>query len=111
MKPEQIKQIMEKTTEQLVDALNAGHSEALTGYLKAIGRFHRYSFHNVMLIASQRPNASCVAGFQTWNGLGRFVKKGEKGIRILALEWGCPTAVGQSRIHPGGCFADPRSAQ
>src|SRR6267154_2576136 len=71
-------------TEQLVAALQAGHSEALTVYLKAIGRFHRYSLHNVLLIASQKPNASYVAGFRTWNDLGRFVKKGEKGILILA---------------------------
>ena len=84
MKSEQIKEITEKATEQLVAALNAGHSDALTGYLKAIGRFHRYSLHNVMLIASQKPNASYVAGFRTWNALGRFVKKGEKGILILA---------------------------
>jgi antirestriction protein ArdC len=84
MKSEQIKEITERATEQLVAALKAGHSEALTGYLRAIGRFHRYSLHNVMLIASQKPNASYVAGFRTWNGLGRFVKKGEKGILILA---------------------------
>jgi antirestriction protein ArdC len=84
MKSEQIKEITERATEQLVAALNAGHSEALTGYLKAVGRFHRYSLHNVMLIASQNPNASYVAGFRTWNELGRFVKKGEKGILILA---------------------------
>ncbi len=44
MKSEQIKEITEIATEQLVAALNAGHSEALKGYLKAIGRFHRYSF-------------------------------------------------------------------
>jgi N-terminal domain of anti-restriction factor ArdC len=43
-----------------------------------------FSLHNVMLIASQKPNASYVAGFRTWNELGRFVKKGEKGILILA---------------------------
>jgi antirestriction protein ArdC len=84
MKSEQIKEITARATEQLVAALNAGHSEALAGYLKAIGRFHRYSLHNVMLIASQQPNASYVAGFRTWNELGRFVKKGEKAILILA---------------------------
>jgi antirestriction protein ArdC len=84
MKSEQIKGLTEKATEQLVAALNAGRSEALTGYLRAIGRFHRYSLHNVLLIASQKPNASYVAGFGTWNQLGRFVKKGEKGILILA---------------------------
>src|SRR3982074_1710298 len=84
MKSEQIKEITDKATDQLIAALNAGRSEALTGYLKAIGRFHRYSLHNVLLIASQKPNASYVAGFRTWNQLGRFVKKGEKGILILA---------------------------
>ena len=84
MKSEQIKEITDKATEQLVAALEQGHSEALTSYLKAIGRFHRYSLHNVLLIALQKPNASHVAGFRTWNQLGRFVKKGEKGILILA---------------------------
>jgi N-terminal domain of anti-restriction factor ArdC len=84
MKSEQSKEITEKATEQLVAALQQGHSEALTSYLKAIGRFHRYSLHNVLLIALQKPNASHVAGFHTWNELGRFVKKGEKGIMILA---------------------------
>ena len=84
MKSEQIKAITEKATEQLIAALDAGHSETLNAYLKAIGRFHRYSLHNVMLIALQKPNASHVAGFRTWNQLGRYVKKGEKGIVILA---------------------------
>src|SRR6202795_1821888 len=84
MQSEQIKEITDRATEQLLAALSAGHSEALSGYLKAIGRFHRYSLHNVMLIAAQRPNASYVAGFRTWNELGRFVRKGEKGILILA---------------------------
>src|SRR5882724_7475241 len=67
MKSELIKEITDRATGQLVAALNAGHSEALTGYLKAIGRFHRYSLHNVLLIASQKPQASYVAGFRTWN--------------------------------------------
>jgi antirestriction protein ArdC len=84
MKAEQIKEITEKATEQLVAAFLQGHSEALTSYLKAIGRFHRYSLHNVLLIALQKPNASHVAGFRRWNELGRFVKKGQKGIMILA---------------------------
>ena len=43
MKSEQIKEITEKATEQLVAALQQGRSEVLTSYLKAIGRFHRYS--------------------------------------------------------------------
>jgi antirestriction protein ArdC len=84
MKSEQIKQITNKVIEQLIAALNQGRSETLTQYLAAIGRFHRYSLRNVMLIASQKPAATHVAGFHTWHKLGRFVKKGEKGILILA---------------------------
>jgi antirestriction protein ArdC len=84
MKSEQIKQITNKAVEQLIAALNEGRSETLTQYLAAIGRFHRYSLRNVMLIASQNPTATHVAGFHTWHKLGRFVKKGEKGILILA---------------------------
>jgi antirestriction protein ArdC len=84
MNSEQIKKITQQATERLVAALHAGHSDTLTQYLRAIGRFHRYSLSNVLLIASQRPTASYVAGFHTWHKLGRFVKKGEKGIMVLA---------------------------
>jgi len=84
MKSEQIKQITSKAIEELVAALNSGRSEALTNYLAAMGRFHRYSFFNVMFIARACPQATRVAGYQTWKTLGRYVKKGEKGIMILA---------------------------
>jgi antirestriction protein ArdC len=84
MKSEQIKQITNSAIEQLITALNQGQSETLTQYLAAIGRFYRYSLRNVMLIASQKPSATHVAGFHAWHELGRFVKKGEKGIMILA---------------------------
>jgi hypothetical protein len=43
MKSEQIREITDRANEQLVAALNMGRSEALTSYLRAIGRFHRYS--------------------------------------------------------------------
>ncbi len=56
----------------------------LTQYLNAMARFHHYSFGNIMLIARQKPQATNVAGIRTWNSLGRFVKRGEKGILILA---------------------------
>ena len=84
MKVEQAKQIDSTAIEQLSQALERGHSETLRNYLAAIGRFHRYSLRNVMPIASQNPTATHVAGFHTWPKLGRFVKKGEKGILILA---------------------------
>lgn len=84
MKVEQAKQIASKAIEQLSQALEAGHSEKLREHFAAMARFHRYSWHNVMFIASQKPTATHVAGFHAWHKLGRFVKKGEKGILILA---------------------------
>ena len=49
-----------------------------------MGRFHNYSFGNILEIARQKPDATRVAGFYAWHQLGRKVKKGEHGIRILA---------------------------
>src|ERR1019366_5364520 len=65
-------------------SLESGQSEVLTQYLSAMGRFHNYRFRKIMLIACQKPDATNVAGLRTWNSLGRFVKRGEKGILILA---------------------------
>ncbi len=67
-----------------MQSLEAGHSEVLTQYLGAMAKFHTYSFGNIMLIARQKPSATNVAGVRTWNSLGRFVRRGEKGILILA---------------------------
>jgi hypothetical protein len=69
---------------RLSEALASGNSEALTCYLDVMSRFHRYSFYNCLLILCQRPDATQVAGFNRWKELGRWVKKGEKGIAILA---------------------------
>ena len=84
MKLEDIKNKTKDAVDYLVQSLESGHSEVLTQYLGAMARFHTYSFGNVMLIARQKPDASNVAGIRTWNSLGRFVKRGEKGILILA---------------------------
>ncbi len=84
MKSEEIKKFTTDATNQLIAALNEGRSETLTQYLSAMGRFRRYSLGNIMLIASQRRDATRVAGFRTWNKLGRLVRKGEKGIFVLA---------------------------
>lgn len=84
MKVEQAKQVASKAIEELSQALERGHSEKLREYLAAMARFHRYSLHNLMLIVSQKPDATRVAGYQTWRQLGRYVKKGAKGILILA---------------------------
>lgn len=60
-------------------------SEPYQQYLKVMARFPSYSIRNTMLIYAQNPQATFVAGYQTWHRLfDRKVKKGEKGIRILA---------------------------
>ena len=84
MKIEQAKQLTEQALDQLIQALEVGKSEALKTYLATMSRFHKYSWGNLLLIAFQMPSATHVAGFNTWKSLGRFVKKGEKGIMILA---------------------------
>ena len=69
---------------ELAEALRQGKSDKLVEYLGMMSRFHQYSFGNCILIACQKPDATHVAGFGRWKDLGRFVKKGEKGIAILA---------------------------
>ena len=82
--PPTTKEVIAANVKELIAQLEAGRSDALTAYLDAISRFHHYSFGNVLEIARQRPSATRVAGMWSWNQLGRRVKKGEKGIRILA---------------------------
>src|ERR1700723_2917422 len=84
MKLEEVNTRTKEAVDFLVAALESGHSEVLTAYLGAMAKFHTYSFGNIMLIARQKPDATNVAGFRTWNSLGRFVRRGEKGIFILA---------------------------
>jgi antirestriction protein ArdC len=59
-------------------------SDAWERWLNFCGRFRQYSFHNQVLILSQRPDATWVAGYERWRQLGRQVRRGERGIRILA---------------------------
>lgn len=78
------KMLTDKGIKTLVNALNLGQSDTLKAYLATMARFHRYSWHNCLLIWQQCPTASQVAGFRKWLDLGRCVKKGERGIMILA---------------------------
>lgn len=59
-------------------------SDSYAQYITAMAKFHHYSFGNALLILFQCPHATNVAGYNTWTQLGRQVKKGEKGIQILA---------------------------
>ena len=86
MTADALKKITTDALDTIAALLDEGHSDQLTALLKTMARFHKYSWHNVALIASQRPTATRVAGFQTWRTMGRFVRKGEKGIAIMAPE-------------------------
>jgi hypothetical protein len=76
--------IIKQAVDYLIEQVREGKSETLTAYLAAMARFHNYSFGNILAIARQKPTATRVAGYGTWRELGRFVKRGERGIQILA---------------------------
>ena len=80
--------VIKQAVDFLMQQVEAGKSDTLTAYLAAMARFHNYSFGNILTIARQRPTATRVAGYGTWKELGRFVKRGEKGIEILAPKIG-----------------------
>ena len=68
---------LERQVQELFD------SDRYREFLDAMAKFHHYSLNNSLLILMQRPDAEQVASFATWKKLGRQVKTGEKGIRIL----------------------------
>ena len=84
MKREEAIKLVQSGFEQLESALKEGKSDDLMKYLTTMSRFHNYSFRNLLMIWSQREDATKVAGFRAWQKLGRMVKKGEKGIAIFA---------------------------
>jgi hypothetical protein len=84
MKSDEALKQAEAGIDELIKALEQGRSETLIQFLEFQARFHHYSFRNCLLIAMQNPAATNVAGFARWKQLGRFVKKGEKGLMILA---------------------------
>lgn len=84
MDADNIRRLTDEALEQLGEALAQGRSEGLERLLAAMAKFHRYSWSNVLLILAQRPDATRVAGFRTWKSLNRFVRRGERGIAIMA---------------------------
>jgi hypothetical protein len=79
----------DRKVREAMDLLDAGvegvlDGEAFKRYLAFAARFHRYSANNALLIGAQRPDATRVAGYRTWRDLGRQVRRGEEGLKILA---------------------------
>ena len=103
MKLEEVNQKTKEAVDFLVAALESGQSEVLTQYLAAIAKFHTYSFGNIMLIARQKPDATNVAGVRAWNSLGRFIRRGERGIFILA-----PMVARKRTTNPDEATAEAR---
>jgi antirestriction protein ArdC len=68
----------------LAEELKAGMSDRLRTMLEFGARFHQYSVGNQVLILTQCPDATRVAGYKTWENMGYHVAKGQHGIRILA---------------------------
>lgn len=106
---------MEKESNELLLKIEEGikcvmDSNKYKAFLKMQSLFHKYSFSNTMLIFLQKPDATMVAGFSTWNKLGRSVIKGEKGIYILAP---CPYKYEKiiNKIDPktGNVIIDPNT--
>ena len=58
-------------------------SDGFARYLRCMARFHAYSPNNIALILAQSPDATRVAGYRAWQALGRQVRRGERGIRII----------------------------
>lgn len=79
---EKMKELTQKLEQGVKDVFS---SDEYTNYLKIMSKFHNYSASNCMLIKMQSPNATKVAGYESWKkNFERQVKKGEKGIQILA---------------------------
>ncbi len=82
-------EVKERKIDEVLKRLKEGvddiqESDNFKQFLLTMSKFHDYSIGNLILIMLQKPEATRVAGFKTWKDLGRWVKKGEKGIAILA---------------------------
>ena len=75
--------------EEITTKLEKGVKDIFDGenyqaYLNFCAKLPRYSVNNQILIMMQKPDATMCQSFTNWKEVNRFVRKGEKGIRILA---------------------------
>lgn len=84
-KAESLNTTLTEAIEALANETDAvKQNELFKSWLRSASRFYKYSWGNQLLIASQCPAATQVAGFNTWRSMGRFVQKGQKAIYIMA---------------------------
>ncbi len=86
MTPEQRQEKIKQITDKLEQGVHQiFESDNYRAYLSTMAKFHSYSLNNTILIAMQKPGATLVAGYTAWQkDHNRHVKKGEKGIQIIA---------------------------
>ena len=79
---EKMKEITDRLEQGIQELFD---SDRFKEYLQVMSKFHNYSFNNTLLIAMQKPDATLVAGYNSWKNLfGRQVARGAKGIKVLA---------------------------
>ena len=79
---EKMKEITDKLEQGIQDLFE---SDRFKEYLQVMSKFHNYSFNNTLLIAMQKPDATLIAGYNSWKNLfGRQVSRGAKGIKVIA---------------------------
>jgi hypothetical protein len=83
-KLKEVNEIVKNGFEKLVGEVKEGHTENYLEYLAFVSKFHKDSHFNQMLIFSQKPDATLVAGYRTWQDMGHQVRAGEKGLKIMA---------------------------
>ncbi len=105
LSPQEIARQRELKVKEITDKLETGLKTLFEGenfkrYLSVMSKFHSYSFNNTLLITLQKPDATLVAGFRTWQkDFERNVNKGEKGIKIFAPSTYKTTTL-QEKIDP-----------
>lgn len=82
-------------------------SDRFKDYLRFCAKFPRYSLNNQLLIMLQRPDATMCQSYTAWKDAKRYVKKGEKGIRIFAPSPFKKTIKQERRDDKGVVMTDP----
>ncbi|MGE3813358.1 MAG: ArdC-like ssDNA-binding domain-containing protein [Candidatus Nanopelagicales bacterium] len=101
---DQLADIHERLTTAVADL--AG-SDAWQHMLHIAAHMPIYSLNNILLVAAQRPDATAVAGYRAWLAAGRQVRKGEKGIAILAPCLYKPDQAQAEHLHRAPAEAEP----
>lgn len=112
-KREAAKAKVDALQQQLADQVETlADTDQWKAYLAFAAKFHTYSWGNQLLILAQRPDATQVAGYRKWQEMGRQVRKGEHGIKILAPRTGkcrdCDGTGGPDGLTCGRCHGSGR---